>query len=153
MRLFLKNSLKRFCGNCVAKTLRFCACVWKVTKSRRPCPSFPWTGSLEKKGENAQKTRSSSQGEKKEIPQRIPKGTWNDNSHERRKISCSLVEFLTCHFTAVGSDFLHFGGCCECNCYLSIMAWWRSRHFTAVTALGPQEVELEHPRVVVSWLL
>ena len=33
------------------------------------------------------------------------------------------------------------------------MAQWRSRHFTAVTALGPQEVELEHPKVVVSWLL
>ena len=39
------------------------------------------------------------------------------------------------------------------NCYLSIMARWRSRHFTAVTSLGPQEVELEHPKVVVSWLL
>ena len=33
------------------------------------------------------------------------------------------------------------------------MAGWRSRHFTAVTALGPQEVELEHSKVVVSWLL
>ena len=33
------------------------------------------------------------------------------------------------------------------------MARWRSRHFTAVTALGPQEVELEHSKVVVSWLL
>ena len=30
---------------------------------------------------------------------------------------------------------------------------WRSRHFTAVTALGPQEVELEYSKVVVSWLL
>ena len=40
------------------------------------------------------------------------------------------------------------------KCYLSIlMARWRSRHFTAVTALGPQEVELEHSKVVVSWLL
>ena len=47
-----------------------------------------------------------------------------------------LVEFLTCHFAAVGS---------ECNCYLSVVARWRSRHFTAVTALGPQ-----HPKVVVS---
>ena len=27
---------------------------------------------------------------------------------------------------------------------------WRSRHFTAVTALGPQKVELEHSKVVVS---
>ena len=33
------------------------------------------------------------------------------------------------------------------------MARWRSRHFTAVTTLGPQEVELEHSKVVVSWLL
>ena len=33
------------------------------------------------------------------------------------------------------------------------MARRRSRHFTAVAALGPQEVELEHPKVVVSWLL
>ena len=64
-----------------------------------------------------------------------------------------LVEFLTCHFTAVDSDVLQFGGCCEVNCYLSIMARWRSRHFTGVTALGPQEVELEHSKVVVSWLL
>ena len=29
----------------------------------------------------------------------------------------------------------------------------KSCHFTAVAALGPQEVELEHPKVVVSWLL
>ena len=34
-----------------------------------------------------------------------------------------------------------------------MMAGWRSRHFTAVTALGPQEVELEHSKVVVTWLL
>ena len=27
---------------------------------------------------------------------------------------------------------------------LNMIARWRSRHFTAVTALGPQEVELEH---------
>ena len=33
------------------------------------------------------------------------------------------------------------------------MARWRSRHFMAVKALGPQEVELEHSKVVVSWLL
>ena len=33
---------------------------------------------------------------------------------------------------------------------LSSVAGWRSRHFTAVTALGPQEVELEHSKVVVS---
>ena len=33
------------------------------------------------------------------------------------------------------------------------MARWRSRHFTAVTTLGFQEVELEHSKVVVSWLL
>ena len=31
---------------------------------------------------------------------------------------------------------------------LSSVAGWRSRHFTAVTALGPQEVELEHSKVV-----
>ena len=34
-----------------------------------------------------------------------------------------------------------------------MMAGWRSRHFTAVAALGPQEAELEHSKVVVSWLL
>ena len=40
---------------------------------------------------------------------------------------------------------------------LSSVAGWRSRHFTAVTALGPQEVELEYFQsrsfiaVVVSW--
>ena len=39
------------------------------------------------------------------------------------------------------------------NCYLSMMARWSRRHFTAATALGPQEVELEHSKVVVSWLL
>ena len=33
------------------------------------------------------------------------------------------------------------------------MARRRSRHFTAVAALGPQEVELEHPKVVVSCVL
>ena len=73
--------------------------------------------------------------------------------HKTHAPVVAIVELLTCHFTAVGSDFLYFGGCCGCNCYLSIKARWRSRHFTAVTALGPQEVELEHSKVVVSWLL
>ena len=38
--------------------------------------------------------------------QRIPKGTWNDNSHETTQNLMLLVEFMTRHFTAVGSDFL-----------------------------------------------
>ena len=49
--------------------------------------------------------------------------------------------------------FFTLGDGCWLPCYLSIVARWRSRHFTAVTALAPQEVELEHPKVVVSWLL
>ena len=36
---------------------------------------------------------------------------------------------------------------------LSSVAGWRSRHFTAVAALGSRQVELEHSKVVVSWLL
>ena len=39
------------------------------------------------------------------------------------------------------------------NCCLSMMVGWRSRYFTAVAGLGTQEIELEHSRVVVSWLL
>ena len=33
-----------------------------------------------------------------------------------------------------------------------MMARLRSRHFTAVTTLGPREAALEHSKVVVSWL-
>ena len=34
---------------------------------------------------------------------------------------------------------------------LSMMARWRSRHFTVVATLGPWEAELGHFRVVVCW--
>ena len=50
-----------------------------------------------------------------------------------------------CHIVPVSRAYGH--------CCLSMMARWRSRHFTAVTALLPQEAELEHSRVVVLWLL
>ena len=45
----------------------------------------------------------------------------------------------------------NFGRRCESSFCLSLVARWKSRHFTVVTALGPQEVELGHPKVVVSW--
>ena len=34
-----------------------------------------------------------------------------------------------------------------------MMARWKSRHFTVVTALAPRKVDLGHSKVVVSWLL
>ena len=76
----------------------------------------------------------------------------------------AIVEFLTCHFTVIaccgcckfrksrhftviGSELLYFGGRCESNLGLSMMARWIRPHFMAVTALGPREFESRHPNL------
>ena len=93
--------------------------------------------------------------------QRIPKGPdlKTDNSHETTQNLMLLVGgwpgSLTCHLHGCWHRT-----CCSLAAVVSatvrasihgpVEKWSSSR---LLAALGPQEVELEHPKVVISWLL
>ena len=87
--------------------------------------------------------------------QRLPKGPWNDNSHKATQNVTFLRQQLLSFWLVISR--LLARNCCSLAAVVGATVasqWWPGGEVIyGCYCLGPQEVELEHSKVVVSWLL